>query len=847
MPKPKKEEVSEQFKRAKEPALAIGAQPTDKKLSKEFSRGDVIVVKFKEGSRIRLEGGKFNFQPGNITESDLSLLERGKINLDKVKSGIQKVKKLVEDDPEITLERMFKRNEAELEKEKISGEINTGEELADPNLYYYVYTRQPNYEKAEKLVNQLNELDIVEIAYPQPVSEPAAVDLAPTTAQLTARQGYLEAAPAGINARYAWTFNGGKGAGVRIIDVENGWHLDHEDLPRTFVGGNSAFFPFIPDSHIQHGTAVLGVVAAAENRYGMTGIVPQAAIGVSTVVRASFTPVPSAIDDAAGQLRAGDIIIIEQHAKGPSSGRPCDDGNCTQWEFVCQEYWQADFDAIRRATARGIIVVEAAGNGGMDLDSPIYGGRFNRSVRDSGAILVGAGTSGGRVPHAWSNFGSRVDVQGWGDSVATLGYGDSGAWSRVNGNDVRQFYTGGFSGTSSASPIVAGAVAAIQGILRTRSLPVLGPITMRNILRSTGTAQGSSPRQIGPLPNIRAALNALGIFPPAAPGWPSLGGVIISSPAISRNSDGRLEVFAIGVDNCLYHIWQTAPNNGWSGWGRLGNLRVKGTINVIRSNDGRIEVFARGEDNAIWHIWQTAPNNGWSNWESLGGNKTSSPSAVVNNDGRMEVFAKGTDNAIWQKYQTWANGPWWPVFGLWNSMGGVLTSPPVAARNGDGRLEIFARGTDNAIWHRWQVSPGGNFSGWASLGGVLTSDPIVGVNADRRLEVFALGTDNAMWHIWQTAPNNGWSGWESLGGNFPAGHVGSVTRNSAGRLEVFARGRDNAVYHNQQIATPPFWSGWQSLGGNTQGTPVAFINADGRMEVMAQGSDSSLVHRWQPW
>jgi hypothetical protein len=118
MPKPKKEEVSEQFKRAKEPALAIGAQPTDKKLSKEFSRGDVIVVKFKEGSRIRLEGGKFNFQPGNITESDLSLLERGKINLDKVKSGIQKVKKLVEDDPEITLERMFKRNEAELEKER---------------------------------------------------------------------------------------------------------------------------------------------------------------------------------------------------------------------------------------------------------------------------------------------------------------------------------------------------------------------------------------------------------------------------------------------------------------------------------------------------------------------------------------------------------------------------------------------------------------------------------------------------------------------------------------------------------------------------------------------------------
>ena len=42
--------------------------------------------------------------------------------------------------------------------------------------------------------------------------------------------------------------------------------------------------------------------------------------------------------------------------------------------------------------------------------------------------------------------------------------------------------------------------------------------------------------------------------------------------------------------------------------------------------------------------------------------------------------------------------------------------------------------------------------------------PICGRNADGRLEVFARGTDNALWHIWQTAPNNGWSGWASLGG-----------------------------------------------------------------------------------
>jgi hypothetical protein len=30
-------------------------------------------------------------------------------------------------------------------------------------------------------------------------------------------------------------------------------------------------------------------------------------------------------------------------------------------------------------------------------------------------------------------------------------------------------------------------------------------------------------------------------------------------------------------------------------------------------------VFARGGDGALWHSWQTAPSNGWSGWDSLGG------------------------------------------------------------------------------------------------------------------------------------------------------------------------------------------------------------------------------------
>ena len=85
--------------------------------------------------------------------------------------------------------------------------------------------------------------------------------------------------------------------------------------------------------------------------------------------------------------------------------------------------WQpAVRTAIQSATARGRIVVEAAGNGDQDLDDPIYGNWF---ATDSGAILVGAGNAPGcrygtdptvaRGRLSFSNYGSSVDAQGWGN------------------------------------------------------------------------------------------------------------------------------------------------------------------------------------------------------------------------------------------------------------------------------------------------------------------------------------------------------------------------------------------------------------------------------------------------
>ena len=316
------------------------------------------------------------------------------------------------------------------------------------------------------------------------------------------------------------------------------WTWGHEDFNqlRWFYQGGAESDP----EYVPHGTAVLGEVLGMDNGFGVTGFANQTQWGTVAITEAEWPEVPHRFLETIEALRPGDVWLIELQMYPP--GR-----SATPMEWV-----QVNFDVIWTGSwALDVVCIQAGANGSQDLDASVWDGVFDREVRDSGAIMVGAGTPTGRVAEWFTNYGSRMDVHAWGSSIVTTGYGDL-----FNGGTESTLYTSQFGGTSGASPMVTGAALCLQGIAKARYGQTLSPLALRQLLNETGIDHQDASREIGPRPDIGTAVELLlvpvAVAETTAPGGLSLIGALSpfgSSTEISfRQPTGgaaRLEIFDV--------------------------------------------------------------------------------------------------------------------------------------------------------------------------------------------------------------------------------------------------------------------------------------------------------------
>jgi hypothetical protein len=368
-------------------------------------------------------------------------------------------------------------------------------------------------------------------------------DFDTTTSYVQTQQRYLGAfdAPAagdkigGLDVNAVRDVKGGDGKDVRIILFsEHQWNANHPNLPQPVV---QIDYPWIvcppsydnPSSPNFNISPMVGILAARDKGFGIVGIVPDAEVGlvefpVGVVNGPNLGPkFDMHFQKLLDLVKPGDVVVMDTkpvfeydvnfRSRIPPGACPSLHMGSPDCTIPREAFDRRDMpENIEKLTTKGAHVILDAGWGGMDLDSRAWRGFFDRRVRDSGAIYVGAvdprtgarpvgtgATDNSDRNNKYANYGSIIDLAGWSTKpeITTTYYGNRG-------------YTTTF-GAYMAVPQIAGIVALVQSVANANGIGPIPPREMRELLVKTGHAlpHNDPSKPIGKYPDANAAVQEL--------------------------------------------------------------------------------------------------------------------------------------------------------------------------------------------------------------------------------------------------------------------------------------------------------------------------------------------------
>lgn len=329
--------------------------------------------------------------------------------------------------------------------------------------------------------------------------------------------------------------NGIDDEGNGYVDDVHGW--DFVNLSFCPVVGEDCFAnDNDPSDFVGHGTHVAGIIAAPANGIGVAGVCPKCTI---MPIRTGFA-YPGGGTLSESMIAQGLVYAADNGA------------DVINMSFGSAYYSPIIKTAVSYAQSKGVVLVGAAGNANTNV--PFYPAAF------SGVISVSALTQNDQRA-IFSNYGSTVDVAAPGVSILSTvpenGYYSSDTNPPLPTNPKYAY----FSGTSMASPMIAGMAGLIISLTPTVSTNVVqtaiqtgaDPFSTLHTMEGgpyIGTGRGRSDHSLTAIQTDSSAVLLVNddLLSPPLTGNQSIMGTVTST------------LFSSGSIDVLSHIYDDTPS-----------------------------------------------------------------------------------------------------------------------------------------------------------------------------------------------------------------------------------------------------------------------------------------------